>query len=274
MGDREPLVPLGDDYIELIGVVDREQAAGTVFGRTMMDLTADGDRWYAICLASDDVEAIARRLGLAIEPGARTRPDGAELRWRGAGLEAPERDPWLPFFITWDVPHRSCTPAGPPSSIRAGRPASRGSSWGATRLGCASGSGEPSYPSASWTASRACAPWALRGCLGSRARPALAERLREVGDQVVGMLDADRQPDQVAGTSSGEPATLACVIGPGTSISDSTPPSDSARKNSFVLVDQRERLVGRPDLERDHAAEVRHLPRRDRRGRDAPASPG
>ena len=117
-GTANRVVPLGDDYIELIGVVDREQAAGTVFGRTMMDLTADGDRWYAICLASDDVDAIAHRLGLAIEPGARTRPDGAELRWRGAGLEAPERDPWLPFFITWDTSpelHPGRTPVEHPS---------------------------------------------------------------------------------------------------------------------------------------------------------------
>src|SRR6185436_17440053 len=36
------------------------------------------------------------------------------------------------------------------------------------------------------------------------------------------------------GTSKGEPATLAWVIGPGTSINDSTPPSDSARKNRRV----------------------------------------
>ncbi len=117
-GTANRIVPLGTDYIELIGVVDREQAAGTVFGRTMMDLTADGDRWYAICLASDDVDVIARRLGLAIEPGARTRPDGAELRWRGAGLEAPERDPWLPFFITWDSStelHPGRTPIQQPS---------------------------------------------------------------------------------------------------------------------------------------------------------------
>ena len=38
----------------------------------------------------------------------------------------------------------------------------------------------------------------------------------------------------MSGTSIGDPVTLACVIGPGSSISDSTPPSDSARKNSFV----------------------------------------
>ena len=37
-----------------------------------------------------------------------------------------------------------------------------------------------------------------------------------------------------SGTSSGEPATLAWVIGPGTSISDSTPPSYTACKKSSV----------------------------------------
>ncbi|MEO8422291.1 MAG: VOC family protein [Actinomycetota bacterium] len=117
-GTANRVVPLGDDYIELIGVVDPDQATGTVFGRTMLELPADGDRWFAICLASDDVDAIARRLELAVEPGSRTRPDGAELRWRGAGLESPERDPWLPFFITWDTPpelHPGRTSADHPS---------------------------------------------------------------------------------------------------------------------------------------------------------------
>jgi hypothetical protein len=27
-----------------------------------------------------------------------------ELRWRGAGIDAADRDLWLPFFIAWDVP--------------------------------------------------------------------------------------------------------------------------------------------------------------------------
>ena len=38
-----------------------------------------------------------------------------------------------------------------------------------------------------------------------------------------------------SGTSMPEPARLACVIRPGCSISDSTPPSDSPRKNSSVF---------------------------------------
>ena len=38
-----------------------------------------------------------------------------------------------------------------------------------------------------------------------------------------------------SGTSNCEPAVDACVIAPGCSISDSTPPSDSARMNTLVL---------------------------------------
>ena len=37
-----------------------------------------------------------------------------------------------------------------------------------------------------------------------------------------------------AGTSSGDPAAEACVIRPGCSISDSTPPRDSPRMKSLV----------------------------------------
>ena len=46
-----------------------------------------------------------------------------------------------------------------------------------------------------------------------------------------------------AGTSSGDPATLACVIRPGCSISDSTPPSDSPSVNTCVAPHTVERLL-------------------------------
>ena len=42
-----------------------------------------------------------------------------------------------------------------------------------------------------------------------------AECRVEVVDEVVGVLDADGQPDEVAGTSSGVPETDAWVIRPG-----------------------------------------------------------
>jgi hypothetical protein len=103
-GTANRVVPLGRDYLELIAVVDREVAADTVLGRTLLDLTERGDGWFSLCLADDDLEATAARLGLAVEPGSRTTPEGRELRWRGAGIDAEGREPWLPFFIAWDVP--------------------------------------------------------------------------------------------------------------------------------------------------------------------------
>lgn len=112
-GTANMIAPLGDDYVELLGVVDEDVGSGTVLGRTLLELSADGDRWFSICLADDDIETTAGRLGLSLQPGSRTRPDGTEVRWRGAGIEDRGPDLWLPFFISWDVPaalHPGATP--------------------------------------------------------------------------------------------------------------------------------------------------------------------
>jgi Glyoxalase-like domain len=103
-GTANRIVPLGEDYLELIAVVEPATARSSVLGRTLMDLTADGDRWFSVCLADDDIGATAARLRLSVEPGSRTTPEGVELRWRGAGIDAEGREPWLPFFIAWDLP--------------------------------------------------------------------------------------------------------------------------------------------------------------------------
>ena len=113
-GTANMIAPLGNDYVELLGVVDEEVGSKTVLGKTLMELSADGDRWFSVCLADDDIDATAARLGLAVQPGARTRPDGTEVRWRGAGIEERGEDLWLPFFISWDVPaelHPGAAPA-------------------------------------------------------------------------------------------------------------------------------------------------------------------
>ena len=112
-GTANRIVPLGRDYLELIAVVEPSVASRTVLGRTLLRLTEDGDRWLSLCLADDDIEATAARLGLEVEPGTRITPEGFELRWRSAGIDAEQRQPWLPFFITWDVPeHRHPGRAG------------------------------------------------------------------------------------------------------------------------------------------------------------------
>jgi hypothetical protein len=113
-GTGNMIAPLGRDYIELLGVVDEEIGSGTVLGRTLMDLSEDGDRWFSVCLADDEIGATAARLGLEVQPGARTRQDGTEVRWRGAGIEERGEDLWLPFFISWEVPvghHPGAAPA-------------------------------------------------------------------------------------------------------------------------------------------------------------------
>lgn len=113
-GTANMLAPLGEDYVELLGVVDEDVGRNTVLGRTLLELSADRDRWFSVCVATDRIEETAARLGLTVEPGGRARPDGTEVRWRGAGIEERGDDLSLPFFIDWDVPdglHPGAAPA-------------------------------------------------------------------------------------------------------------------------------------------------------------------
>src|SRR5262245_352300 len=67
-GTANMIAPLGDDYVELLGVVDEEIGRATVLGRTLLELSEDGDRWFSVCVATDEIEAVAGRLGLTVEP--------------------------------------------------------------------------------------------------------------------------------------------------------------------------------------------------------------
>ncbi|MEX0992740.1 MAG: VOC family protein [Solirubrobacterales bacterium] len=100
-GTGNRIVPLGDGYLELMGVVDRDLARDNLLGRRVLSAA---DAWLGWCLTVDDADAVAQRLGLAVAPMSRRRPDGSELSWRLAGLDASLRDPQLPFFISWDDP--------------------------------------------------------------------------------------------------------------------------------------------------------------------------
>src|SRR3954468_17784397 len=73
-GTANRIAPLGPDYLELLSVVEPEVAESTVLGRTLLELTVEGDRWFSLCLADDDLEAPAARLGLEVEAGSRTTP--------------------------------------------------------------------------------------------------------------------------------------------------------------------------------------------------------
>jgi Glyoxalase-like domain len=102
-GTANVIAPLGSAYLEAIGVVDRDAAAASVFGRWVASTLARGRRFMGWCVRTDDLDGVAARLGLTAAAGARARPDGHELRWRTAGSERALHDPSLPFFIQWDV---------------------------------------------------------------------------------------------------------------------------------------------------------------------------
>jgi hypothetical protein len=102
-GTANRIVPLGDQYIELVGVIDHAEAEGSAFGRSVLERSAGDGGWLVMVVSCDDLDAVASRLGLSTQEGARARPDGAEIRWRMAGHDDPRREPWMPFFISWDI---------------------------------------------------------------------------------------------------------------------------------------------------------------------------
>ena len=112
-GTANRIVPLGEDYVELIAIVDEVAAARSEFGRSLRSAVETGEGWFAVCVATDDLDAVAARLEAEVEPGERVRPDGEVVRWRR--VDPTGREPWLPFFIAWDVP-----PALHPGRARAG----------------------------------------------------------------------------------------------------------------------------------------------------------
>ncbi len=103
-GTGNRIIPLGAEYVELLAVVDPAAAAASPVGTWVRDAAAAGDRPAAWCVSTDDLDAVARRLGLAVGSGTRTLPDGRTLAWRSAGSDEVRTRPHLPFFIDWEVP--------------------------------------------------------------------------------------------------------------------------------------------------------------------------
>ena len=101
-GTENRIIPLGSTYIELLTVFDREEADTSPFGRWTAQ-QPHGAGAKAVCLRTDDLDAVCRRLDLEPVAMSRENSDGQLLQWRTAGLEhALPRT--MPFFIQWDVP--------------------------------------------------------------------------------------------------------------------------------------------------------------------------
>ena len=113
-GTANRIVPLGEAYLELVSVVDEAQAARSPFGSWVAEAQSALTHPLGWAVRTDKLEAVARRLSLAVSVGSRAGGSGQVLRWRFAGLEQAAAEPSLPFFIEWGqgTPHPGR--AGPP----------------------------------------------------------------------------------------------------------------------------------------------------------------
>jgi hypothetical protein len=100
-GTANRIVPLGDTYLELVAVVDEGAAAHSAFGRWVARVHPKLGQPLGWAVRTDDLDRIARRLGLLVQAGSRATPAGQPLQWRTAGIEQAAAEPSLPFFIEW-----------------------------------------------------------------------------------------------------------------------------------------------------------------------------
>ena len=101
-GTANRIVPLGESYLELVAVVDQDEAKGSAFGRWVAAVDAEsGSRPFGWAVRTNDLDEVAHRLGRPTEGGSRVTPEGHVLRWRAAALDQPAAEPSLPFFIEW-----------------------------------------------------------------------------------------------------------------------------------------------------------------------------
>ncbi len=99
LGTQNRIMPLGGGYLELLAVVDPDEAAGSPVGvaiRERIEQAADGLAAWSV--AVDDVGPIAERLGTSITTIAR---EGLSAHL--TGLIESMREPFLPFFIARDI---------------------------------------------------------------------------------------------------------------------------------------------------------------------------
>lgn len=98
VGTHNRIVPLGGGYLELMAVADPAEAERSPLGRILAATIAErAGGLMAWCVAVEDVEVVARRLGTDLSLIAR---EGLTARLTGVAEAMAE--PTLPFFIERD----------------------------------------------------------------------------------------------------------------------------------------------------------------------------
>jgi glyoxalase-like protein len=117
-GTRNVVLPLvGDQYLEIVEVLDHPASDKAPFGQAVRDRSEAGGGWLGWVVAVEDIAEVEERLGRDSVPGNRYRPDGIELRWRQIGIKGLISDPQLPFFVQWQSELRHHPSAGASGDI-------------------------------------------------------------------------------------------------------------------------------------------------------------
>lgn len=110
VGTANMIVPLGGQYLELIAIVDEQEAAGSRLGRRVIRALDEGRMFVAWALRTRSLDALRGKLQAAgwdlppLSEGSRRRPDGRVLQWRTQDLDSGAEPIAIPFVIEWDVP--------------------------------------------------------------------------------------------------------------------------------------------------------------------------
>lgn len=111
VGTANRIVPLGSQYLELIAIIDPEEAAASLLGRRVARALKDGTTFVAWALRTQDLDALRRKFqtaGWDLPPmieGSRNRPDGQALSWRTQYLDSSPVPIAIPFVIEWRIPN-------------------------------------------------------------------------------------------------------------------------------------------------------------------------
>ena len=109
VGTANQIVPLGLQYLELIAVVDQDEAAGSRLGVRVATALNQGRTFVAWALRTRDLDAVRAKLEMAgwdlpaVVEGSRKLPDGHVLSWRTQDVDQGPNPSPLPFVIEWRI---------------------------------------------------------------------------------------------------------------------------------------------------------------------------
>jgi len=85
-GTSNRIVPLGDAYLELVSIVDANEARSGSFGRWALDAAMRPGLPFGWAVRPSDFDAAVERLGLDVHDGSRATPSGESVTRMGSRL--------------------------------------------------------------------------------------------------------------------------------------------------------------------------------------------